>query len=286
MRSSILRRLLLVVITIVAGGLVSATLVRCAPGFGVDERQLDSRLSSDTIEAIQDTHADERNIVRFFFASICKTLRGDFGVSRSLNRPVRQLLQERAAVTAALAGKGLILSWLAAALMVFATWFVRSRALGLSVTLLSGTLLCLPAGVLALLAILLNQPAYAVIALIVYPKVHRYLSNMVEAVRGMPHILTARAKGASESRMFLWHVVPVIKREVLALAGVSIGIAISAAIPVEALCGIPGIGQLTWQAALGRDLPLLINVAMLVIGCVVLANSGADLLGEEPRRPA
>jgi ABC-type dipeptide/oligopeptide/nickel transport system permease component len=86
--------------------------------------------------------------------------------------------------------------------------------------------------------------------------------------------------------MFLWHVVLVIKREVLALAGVSFGIAISAAIPVEALCGVPGIGQLTWQAALARDLPLLNNVAMLVIGCVVLANSGADLLGEEPRRPA
>src|SRR5271166_2550109 len=109
MRSSILRRLLLVVVTIVAGGLVSATLVRCAPGFGADERQLDTRLSSGTIQAIQNAHADERNIVGFFFASVCKTLRGDFGVSRSLNRPVRQLLQERAGVTAALAGKGLAL---------------------------------------------------------------------------------------------------------------------------------------------------------------------------------
>jgi peptide/nickel transport system permease protein len=286
MRSSILRRLLLVVITIVAGGLVSATLVRCAPGFGADERQLDSRLSSDTIQAIQNAHADERKVIVFFFASVCRTLRGDFGVSRSLNRPVRQLLQERAGVTAALASKGLGLAWFAAALVVFATWFARTPALGLPVALLSGTLLCLPAGVLALLAILLNQPAYMVIAFIVYPKVHRYLSNLVEAVRGMPHILTARAKGTSESRVFLWHVVPVIKREVLALAGVSIGIAISAAIPVEALCGVPGIGQLTWQAALARDLPLLKNVAMLVIGCVVLANSGADLLGEEPRRPA
>ena len=67
----------------------------------------------------------------------------------------------------------------------------------------------------------------------------------------MPHITTAYAKGVPESAMFLWHVIPVVKREVLALAGVSIGIAISAAIPVEALCGIPGIGQLAWQSALG-----------------------------------
>ncbi len=98
-------------------------------------------------------------------------------------------------------------------------------------------------------------------------------------------MIAARAKGVSEFRILCWHVVPVIKGEVLALAGVSIGIAISAAVPVEALCGIPGIGQLAWQSALARDLPLLNNVAMLVIACVVLANSGADLLSEERRQP-
>jgi peptide/nickel transport system permease protein len=284
--SSILRRLLLVAITIVEGGLVSATLVRYAPGFGADERQLDARLSSDSIQAIQNTNADERSIVRFYFSSLCKTFRGDLGISRSLNRPVRQLLQERAAVTTAVAGKGLALAWSAAILAVFATWFFRAPPLRIFITLCSGTLLCLPASVLALLAIILNQPGYLVIALIVYPKVHRYLSNLVEAARGMPHLITARAKGTSESQIFFWHVVPVIKREVLALAGVSIGLAISAAIPVEALCGIPGIGQLAWQSALGRDLPLLNNVAMLVIACLVLANSGADLLAEERRQPA
>ena len=273
-------------ITILAGGLISATLVRYAPGFGTDEQQLDTRLSSDSIQAIQNAHADERNIVRFYFVSVCQTLRGNLGMSRLLNRPVRQLLQERAAVTAAVAGKGLALAWSAAALIVFATWFFRTPALGIPVTLFSGMLLCLPAGVLALLAVLLNQPGSLVIALIAYPKVHRYLGNLVEATRRMSHITTARAKGISEPRIFFWHVIPVIKREVLALAGVSIGIAISAAIPVEALCGIPGIGQLAWQSALGRDLPLLNNVAMLVIACVVLANSGADLLGEERRQPA
>src|SRR5208337_4436170 len=117
MGSSILCRLLLVVITIVEGGLVSATLVRYAPGFGSDERQLDARLNSGSIQAIQNANADERNIVRFYFASICKTFRGDLGISRSLNRPVRQLLQERAAVTAVVAGKGLVLAWSAAAVV-------------------------------------------------------------------------------------------------------------------------------------------------------------------------
>src|SRR5271157_1394690 len=105
MRSSILRRLLLVVITIVEGGLVSATMVRYAPGFGADERQLDARLSSDSIQSIRNANAEERNVAAYFVGCVRRTLHGDLGASRSLNRPVRQLLAERVGVTCSLAGK-------------------------------------------------------------------------------------------------------------------------------------------------------------------------------------
>jgi len=33
----------------------------------------------------------------------------------------------------------------------------------------------------------------------------------------------------------------------IALAGITVSIALGASIPVEALCGLPGIGQLAWQ---------------------------------------
>jgi peptide/nickel transport system permease protein len=48
---------------------------------------------------------------------------------------------------------------------------------------------------------------------------------------------------------------------------------------VEALCGLPGVGQLAWQAALARDLPLLTNLTILVTLVTLLANSGADVIG-------
>jgi peptide/nickel transport system permease protein len=285
MRKAILRRLALAVATVVAGGLISAALVRYAPGFGADERQLDARLSSDSIQAIRNANSQDRNVLHFFAGCILRALHGDLGESQSLNRPVQQLLRERAPLTLQVAGWGLALAWGVAALLVFSAWLFHRPAVDLAVAAFSGILLCLPAGVLALLSVLFNAPGYLAIGLIVFPKIYRYLSNLVGEVRYMPHLITAHAKGVSELAMFFWHVVPVVKREVLALAGVSIGIAISAAIPVEALCGIPGIGQLAWQSALARDLPLLINISMLVIACVVVANSGADLLSEERRQP-
>ena len=48
------RRLLLVLLL---GGLLGATLVRLGPGFGLDERELDTRLSAETRQAIHAEHA-------------------------------------------------------------------------------------------------------------------------------------------------------------------------------------------------------------------------------------
>jgi peptide/nickel transport system permease protein len=50
-----------------------------------------------------------------------------------------------------------------------------------------------------------------------------------------------------------------------------------AAIPIEVICDSPGIGQLAWQAALSRDLPLLVNMTLFVTLVTLAANSAADL---------
>jgi len=286
MRNVILQRLMFMAITVLVGGFLSATLVRYAPGFGTDERQLDTRLSSESKEAIRKAATEERSVLHYYTASLQRALHGDLGTSRSLQRPVRQLLAERGAVTLRLAGMGLAGAWVTAGLLVFTTWLLHSRALETAFAAAGGALLCLPSGAVALLLLLWNGPGFVALALVVFPKVYSYLGTLVNAAAGMPHILTATAKGISRPRILFWHVLPVIRREVAALVGVSLGLALSAAIPVEALGGIPGVGQLAWHAALARDLPVLLNVTLLVIACTVLANSGADLLGENRSGPS
>ena len=64
----------------------------------------------------------------------------------------------------------------------------------------------------------------------------------------------------------------------IALAGITVSLALGAAVPVESLCGLPGIGQLAWQAALSRDLPLLVNLTVIVTLVTLLANSSADVM--------
>jgi peptide/nickel transport system permease protein len=245
----------------------------------VDEEQLDPRLNSESVQALRQARLEQHNIFLFYFHSLQRAAHGDLGTSISLGQPVSTLLRERAPLTLRLVGIGLLLSWAVAMALALSAAWLRISAYDALTTAISGTFLCIPAAVLALLSVLWNVPGALAVGLIVFPRVYRYSRNLLAKAYSLPHIITARAKGLSELRILFWHVVPVAGPQLLAVAGVSVSIAVGAAIPVEALCGLAGVGQLAWQAALARDLPLLMNITILVTLVTLLANSGADVIG-------
>jgi len=263
---------------VLLGGLFSATLVRMAPGFDADERQLDPSLNAESQLALRQSRAGEHDILRFYANYLRNALRGNLGTSHALGQPVRSLLRERWPVTLRIAGVGLLLAWILASALAFTACLWRLPAFEVFGTTVSGAFLCIPAAVLALLSVILNAPGYLAIALIVFPKIYRYSRNLFAKAYTMPHITAARARGLRESRILAWHVLPIAGPQMIALAGITVSVALGAAIPVEALCGLPGIGQLAWQAALSRDLPLLVNLTVMVTLVTLLANSGADVM--------
>lgn len=274
----IARHLLAMAGIVLLGGLISATLVRLAPGFDTDEHQLDPALSSESIRALQQERATEHNVVRFYIGYLRSALHGDLGVSHSLSQPIRDLVRDRWAVTARVVGIGLLLGWVLAITLAFAVSMVRAPAFDFLGTAFTGAFLCIPAAVLALLSVIFNAPGYLAIALIVFPKIYRYTRNLLAKTYAMPHITAARARGVGNIRILAWHVLPVFWPQLIALAGVTVSVALGASIPVESLCGLPGLGALAWQAALARDLPLLMNITIIVTLVTLLANSLADVI--------
>jgi peptide/nickel transport system permease protein len=269
--------------TVLLGGLLSATLMRVAPGFDTDERELDPHLNAQSVQALRDARHRDHNVVRFYFSYMKRAASGDLGTSLALGQPVRTLLRDRAPLTLRLLTIGLALAWVLTLMLALSAAWLRLSIYDTLTTAVSGTLLCLPAAVLALLSVLWNVPGALAIAMIVFPRTYRYTRNLLVKAYSRPHIITARAKGLGEARILFWHVVPVVTPQLLAVAGVSVSMAVGAAIPVEALCGLAGIGQLAWQAALARDLPLLVNITVLVTLVTLLANSGADVIGHVVR---
>jgi len=260
------------------GGFLGATLVRLSPGFGVDEQELDSSLSHESIASLRQSNASDGHLGAFYFHYLNRLLHGDLGTSRTLQQPVRQLLAERFPETLESVGLGLALGWTLGLALAIATVMSRSWCVDLFSSLLAGILLCLPAAMMALLFVIARAPGRLVLGLIVFPKVFRYSRNLLERSANLPHVLTARAKGLGSLRVFLWHILPASRAQLLALGGVSVSIAFAAAIPVEVLCDLPGIGQLAWKAALGRDMELLVNLTMVITMVTLLANSASDLI--------
>src|SRR5690242_8627029 len=278
------RQLITIVLTALIGGLLGATLVRFAPGFGVQESDLNAQLSAETRQALHQQDANERNVLSYYGHYLAQLSRGDFGYSRSLNRPVLELLRDRIPETLYSLAIGVGGGWLLGlALALPATW-KRSPWYSTTASLITGIFLCIPSAVLALLFLVVGSAGRLAIALVVFPKVFRFARNLLIKTYAMPHVLTAKARGLSGVHILGWHVLPNIAAPMLALAGVTVSLALGAAIPVEVVCDYPGLGQLAWRSALARDVPVLVNLTLIIALVTVTANSFSDLLTPKATR--
>jgi peptide/nickel transport system permease protein len=261
---------------LIVGGLSAAALVRVAPGFGTDERLLNPQLSTDSIQALTRARAEQSNTVAYCVHYLRGLLRGDLGTSMSLGRPVRELLGERAGASVRSAGAGLGLGWFTALSVVLWLETLRRPWPDQAVASAAGVLLCVPAALVAVGCFYFGGTPAVAIAAILFPRIYRYLRSVMRQAVGAPHVLAAQAFGESRWCVVLLHVLVPVLPELLALAGISVSMAIGATIPVEALCDSPGVGQLVWQAALARDLPVIVNVTLLITALTAAANIAAD----------
>lgn len=262
---------------LVLAGLLAATLIRIAPGLGMDERLLDARRSAGARESIESRSAESRDVLRYYGNYLARMARGDLGRSLSLDRPVRDLLQERMATSVRSAAFGLALAWLVSVAAVAALEATRARVLETAAAAAGGTLLCVPAALAALACVYAGWGAPLATAVILTPRLFRYLRNLAAQACRAPHIEAAHAMGISKGRILAVHAPAPAAADLAALAGVSVSMAAGALVPVEALCDSHGVGYLLWQAALSRDVPVLVNVTLLLTAVTTGANRMADV---------
>jgi peptide/nickel transport system permease protein len=268
--------LLRLVAVMLMASFAGAMLMRIAPGFSSDDQELNSGLSAQSIQAIRKAHLADANVPRFYAQYLAALIKGDLGTSRSLNQPVKDLLRERLPVTLANLAFALAVGWLLGLALAVATQTWNVRALTFLANGLSGTFISTPAAALALVFLLLRWPPAFAAALLMFPKIYCYAQNLLQQSCEMPHVLTARAKGAGPWRVLAWHVAPIALPQLIALVGVSISIGIGVLLPIEVVSDVAGIGQLAWHAAQSRDLPLLVNLTMVVTFMTVCATLLSD----------
>jgi peptide/nickel transport system permease protein len=227
----------------------------------------------------------ERNAGRLYWKYLAGLSHGDLGVSSAFNEPVSKLLAGRVEVTARNIGLGLLLAWIAALAVSVSglrPWGQRLRPAAVTT---GSFMLCVPSGLMALAAVLLNFSAAPAIAAIVFPRVHRYLDNLFQAAACRPHVLGAHARGLPPLTVVFNHIVRSALPEVVALAGVSVNIALGACIPMEVLSDNPGVGQLAWRGAISRDVQLVAGATLVISLVTMTAHRVSALIVSAMRRP-
>ena len=268
-------------VTLLAGGFLTVWLVRVAPGYDTDASELDGRRSANSVAALRSRNQDTLPVWQAYAHYLAQLGRGDLGTSRAWGLPVEELLRKRGAVTLRAAGSGLLLGWLVAVGLALAG-SCRGLALVAGVSRsAAASLLCLPSPAVALLLCLWlrrTSPEWrvaAVVGLAVFAHVLLASAAVVTAASREPHVLQARARGLSNLRLVLSHV---LRRSAPALAAMLVAalpLAFSVAVPVETVCNLPGAGQLAWLAAQKRDLPVLTGLTLALLALTLISGSVA-----------
>lgn len=263
--------------TLAAAVVAGAALICFAPGTGIDERELDLRLTHAGRDRIRAERDEQRRFTVFLPRYVSALAHGDLGNSESFNRPVAELLRERFPVTLRTVGRGLAAAWMAAGVLIAVGRGMRWRWFGGAAHAASGSLLCVPAALTALALAVWNLPVWIGIAAVVFPKIYSSLDGVVSGAAESGAVLAARARGVSRAGILLRHVFWPLRKPVAALAAVSIPLGVGASVAVEAVTGSPGIGQLAWKATTSRDVVLLVGLTLVLTAVTLTANAAAEV---------
>jgi len=91
------------------------------------------------------------------------------------------------------------------------------------------------------------------------------------------YVRTARAKGASERRVMVQHVLRNSLLPVVTILGMDLGLALGGAIFTETVFNLPGLGRQVVDAYNADDLPVITGVVVFSTVCVIVFNFLVDV---------
>jgi peptide/nickel transport system permease protein len=222
-------------------------------------------------------------------------LSGNLGESYQLQRPVTDLIGDQLWPTVQLALFALLLAVTAAVGLAVATAgrHPALRAAASLAELLAASTPTYWTGILLLTAFSFQLRIFPVagaqdFASLVLPAVTLALSlagvlaqvlrEGLEAALAQPFVVTARARGLSDTAVRLRHALRHAAIPLVTLTGWLTGSLLGGAVLVETVFGRPGIGALTLQAATNKDIPLVIGLVLLSALVFVVLSTAIDLL--------
>jgi oligopeptide transport system permease protein len=289
-------RLLSAIPTLLLVIAIAFLMVRAAPGGPFDyERALPPAIEANIAESF---HLDEP-LPRQFLRYLSGLLHGDLGPSyRYRDYRVAELIGQALPLSIGLGALAMLLALVTGVVGGTVAALNRDSVSDRLLTGIAMTGISIPVFVIApvlvlLFAVLLGWlPAswtggsgaarylLPVVALAL-PQI-AYITRLTRAsmidVLGSDYVRTARAQGLRRSSIVRYHALKPAMLPLLSYMGPAIAGILTGSVVVEAIFGIPGLGQLFVRGALNRDYTLVLGIVIFYAALVIGLNLLVDML--------
>ena len=287
-------------------------MVRAAPGGPLTAARRNPNISKEQIEAIEEKLGLNDPLPVQYGRWLGDMLRGDMGESIKFRRPVSEMIGERVPNTLILVGASFLVTllfaipigilsarkpystfdyamttitfigqaipvyWLGLGLIVIFYVIIKNPLTGnplfpvggMNTRGMDGNLLdTLWHLVLPVTALSLGWVAWY----------SRFLRSSMLDVLHEDYVRTAHAKGLTDSLVYYKHALQNAILPLVTLIALDLPSLFAGALFVETIFSWPGMGRLFWDAAKGRDYPVLLGVVMLTAILIIVCNIIADL---------
>lgn len=289
---------------------LSFLLMHTAQGDFLSSMQLNPQIDAATIATARAKFGLDRPWYIQYFKWIAQMSRGNFGYSFAYQRPVTAMMDSYAWNTLLLSLSSLALALLVAFPLGVLSAMKKDSWLDHLIQFVSSVGISVPTLLLALLALLfayrtgwfpigsrerldaadlgaldrfldlLHHLALPAMVLAINPTIlylRQVRSNVADVLKD-PFVMTARAKGLNPRRVVWNHAVRNALNPLISLFGFSISNLLNGAFLVEIIMSWPGLGRLTYDALLSRDLYLVMGSLTVASLMLVAGNLIADLL--------
>jgi peptide/nickel transport system permease protein len=263
-----------------------------------------SDATPERIQQVRQLLGLQKPVVTRYLDWIGNALHGDFGKSLFTYRSVGQEIVSRWAVTGSLVIGAVLLALLLSVPLALLAARRPGGALDRSLTVTTSFGVAVPNFVVGMVLVTLFAiwvrwlpiagyvgpttsvtewirhlflPVIALAAPMVSVLARQLRSDLGETFR-RDYIRTAQAKGLKESVVLVKHGLRAAAPPTVSILGVQIARLLGGAVVIETVFALPGLGQLTVNAILNRDLPVIQGVIPLTVIVAVVANLGADVL--------
>ena len=316
MGTYIVRRLFYMVITLLVTSLISFTIIQLPPGdYLTTYMEMLSRQGLDVTEEQIRSLETEYGLDLPFYAQylkwLGKMLQGDLGRSFKFNKQVTTLLAERVPLTVAISTLTLIFVYVVAIPIGVYSATHQYSAGDYTVTVLGFAGLATPNFLLALVLMFvffkffglsaggLFSPEY-IVAPWSLGKVWDLLKHLpipiivigtagtasiIRVMRGSlldelarQYVITARAKGVTESRLLFKYPVRMAVNPIISTVGWTLPVIVSGETITAIVLSLPTVGPLLFNALLSQDMYLAGSIVMVLVVLTVIGTFLSDIM--------